>query len=543
MLHLTWQRWVTWWKSQSSLRQWAWTCVVVATILGSSYRLTGIRASLQFLGDQGRDAITAYEILQGDLVLLGPTTSVGSMYLGPLYYYFMAPWLLLAQYDPIGPALAVAVLGILTIPALYVMGRDWVDERAAVIATLLYASAPVVVEYVRFSWNPNPAPIVMLVMMWASWRAWRGKPSWWIVTIVMGIILIQLHYVALLAVIPAGLLWLCDVARTLKDKQWSRLKWLLGMVAVGLGLLLVAMSPLIAFDIRQNGILRAGFTQFLEDRATTDKNVSDLPTWLRIWREQHGRGMHVLFEIWGGKDWTVYYRQLNTALLGVYMVVGAWAVMAARNRTERQGLVFLWVVLWSSILGLAWYSGSVYHHYISYLFPISYLATGVVIVTVAKRLPWRLGVLPAAALILYMSWLSVLPGSLRYLRPMSWDIDDYRVTSEQILRTLPPRVLYTVANLSDIRDYRGLSYRYFLTRSNHPPVPFHQESTAEWLVIVADTPRDPERVMASPTYEVSSFPKGQYFIQDIPNGPRIYYVERAPAAPTNETNPTEQTSL
>lgn len=527
MWQASWKSWQAWWRAQSALRQWALVCVVVATVLGATYRLTGIRGTLQFLGDQGRDAIIAYEILHGDVVLLGPTTSVGSMYLGPLYYYFMAPWLLLAQYDPIGPALAVAWLGILTIPALYWMGREWVGERAAVIATLMYASAPVVAEYARFSWNPNPAPIVMLVMMWAVWKAWNGKVWWWVLAIGMGIVLIQLHYVALLAVLPSALMWLFDLVRAVRERHWTRVRWLLGMIVIGVTMLAVALSPLIVFDVRTDGLLRQGFAQFLADRSSLDAETSSLPTWQRIWREQHGRAMHVLFEIWGGKDWIGWYRQLNTWLLAGYIAIAGWAVVRSQSSKQRQGIAFLALILVTNVLGLAWYSGTVYHHYISFLFPLSYLATGVVIATLARKVPWRLGVVPAAALLLYVSWLSVRPDSLRYLLPLGWDVDDYRVTSAQILRTLPPQGSYTLANLSDVRDYRGLSYRYFLTRSTHPPVPFHQEHTAEWLVIVAENPRNPDDVLASPAYEVSSFPKGQYFIQDIPNGPRIYYVEHA----------------
>ena len=55
-------------------------------------RLYKIEDYMTFLGDQGRDVLIVYNILHGHLTLLGPTSSVGGFFLGPFYYYFMAPF-------------------------------------------------------------------------------------------------------------------------------------------------------------------------------------------------------------------------------------------------------------------------------------------------------------------------------------------------------------------------------------------------------------------------------------------------------------------
>ena len=52
-----------------------------------------------FLGDQGRDAIIIKRMLTFEhLPAIGAPTSVGQVYLGPFYYYFIAPWLLLFKF-------------------------------------------------------------------------------------------------------------------------------------------------------------------------------------------------------------------------------------------------------------------------------------------------------------------------------------------------------------------------------------------------------------------------------------------------------------
>src|SRR3972149_9953213 len=93
-------------------------------ILGALLRLYKIDQYMTFLGDEGRDAIIVRRLLvYGDPILVGPGTSIGNMYLGPLYYYLMAPALFLAGFSPVGPALQIAILGIITIGFVWWIGR------------------------------------------------------------------------------------------------------------------------------------------------------------------------------------------------------------------------------------------------------------------------------------------------------------------------------------------------------------------------------------------------------------------------------------
>src|SRR6266699_294743 len=94
-------------------------------ILASFLRLYRIQDYMTFLGDEGRDALVAYNILHGHFTLLGPTASVGGFYFGPIYYYFLAPALFLANYNPVGPAIMVALFGIATVFFVYKLGKEF----------------------------------------------------------------------------------------------------------------------------------------------------------------------------------------------------------------------------------------------------------------------------------------------------------------------------------------------------------------------------------------------------------------------------------
>src|SRR3989338_5083451 len=83
-------------------------------LLASFLRLYRLSDYMTFLGDEGRDVLVVKHLLEGDLVGLGPTASVGGFFTGPIYYYFMAPFLWLFKLDPVGPAVMVALFGIAT---------------------------------------------------------------------------------------------------------------------------------------------------------------------------------------------------------------------------------------------------------------------------------------------------------------------------------------------------------------------------------------------------------------------------------------------
>jgi len=518
-----WKKYAAWWQHQDTVAQWQIFGVLIATVLGAAYRLAYLPETLQFLGDQGRDAIIAYGILHGDFTLVGPSTSVGSMFLGPLYYYFMAPWLLLSGFNPLGPAYAIAFIGILTVPLMYVVGKKLIGGAPAFLATLLYTFAPYVLVYTRFSWNPNPAPIITLAMLYAGWKAWKGSAWWWVGVALGWLIMIQLHYVALLSAVPFGLFWLFDLRRSLQAKDQARLLILGKTLLASLGLLFLSLVPLILFDFRFHHVIVKGFVDFLDGDPTAEK----LPLAQRVtafFREHQGRGMHVLFEIWGA-EWTQWYRQINSSLLSAYGLFLALLWPWYRRSKFHSGFWLIVLFFLTSLSGLATYSGTLHHHYITYLYPISYYVSGLVMYSMVKNLRW-LGVVLASLLFIYISWIQVQPAQMSYLQPMGWQITDMKRVAKIIQDRLPKDKTYTLASLSEFRDYRGMNYRYFLVASDHPPVALEEFAQADLLVVVAENPTQPELVLNSPAYEIQDYPRGGWEKIDLENGPSLYFIGR-----------------
>src|SRR3990167_4442793 len=104
---------------------------------GAFLRLYRIDEYMIFLADQGRDAMVVRRLLvNADPILVGPGTSVGNMYLGPIYYYLMAPALWLANYSPVGPSVMVALFGVATIFFLWYFARRLFGVWGAAIAAI-----------------------------------------------------------------------------------------------------------------------------------------------------------------------------------------------------------------------------------------------------------------------------------------------------------------------------------------------------------------------------------------------------------------------
>lgn len=522
-----WLRYQAWWQRQSQLQQWGWVSLVAATVLGSALRLTNLGVSMQFQADQGRDALIAYGILHGDVALVGPSTSVGSMFLGPIYYYFMAPFLGLAGYNPVGPTLAVAVIGILTIPLLFWVARQWLGSAVATLSVLLYMAAPWVVEFTRFSWNPNPAPAVSLLLWWSAWKALNGQPRWWALVGFWFAVLIQLHYVALLAIVPVGLLWLWQVGMSIRQSHWKALRQDLLWSFVAAVILLASFAPLVIFDLRFNGLIRSGFSSFFQ---STDKpDVAIVDKLQGVWRSHFSRARYVLGQFWGGKDSVSFYRPLIR--YSVFGAIGVWLLWGRRlwQRGESKIWIYLSLIVWTSMLGLGWYSGEVYVHYVSYLFPIvPLLAAGIILEL--RHVPF-LGIIFSSLVWVVLLTGAMQPSSQKFLKPAGWQYTNMQDIAQLILSEVPGEKTYSLALLSEIRDYRGMNYRYFLTTEGRAPVDFAAANQADILVVVAENPDTPDEVLNSPVYEIATFPKGQYRVVVPAFGPKIYIIERAVALP------------
>lgn len=492
------------------LQKYAPAIVVALTLIGGGLRFYNLRGTLQFLGDQGRDALILHRLLiEKDPVFIGPVTSVGNMYLGPGYYYFVLPFFALSYPSPMGPVYMMAFLGTMTITLMYFLGKEMVGERAALFASFLFTFSWTFIENSRFSWNPNPAPIVSLIMVWATYQAWRKNPKYWVLVSVAFSFLIQLHYMTLLSLGSAGVVWLFSV-----KKYWNS-KWRKIFFASTVGsvlFFLISLTPLILFDIRHDFLNAHAFYDIIFGKNDQIRGGSQL---LRIIKETHGRSMQILFD-----TLTTNIRWLNSILVLIVAGVIGKILVASRKTQLYHGKIVIFIWLLIGILGTSVYQSSVFDHYISFLFPVAVLTLGIIL---DEILQWKFGTI---VVVLFLGW-GILANVQRYrYQTVGWGIDEIQSLSQKILDTVQPGEKYNVVLLAEHGDIDAMNYRYFLTVSNNPPLIKERFGETDTLFIINED-KKLKKVTDSPVYEIVVFPnKTPSEVWEIPNGPEVTVLRR-----------------
>lgn len=505
------------------LRHWPTILIVVLTLVGAFLRLWKFEDTLLFLGDQGRDALIVADIFrERDPVFIGPVTSVGNMYLGPLYYYFMLPFLWLSYPSPIGPAYGVALLGIATIPLVFYVTKRIFGLRVAAIAAFLLTFNSAAIHLSRYSWNPNPEPFVAVLWLYFLIRAAQGKLWSWFWVAVCIAVFMQLHYVALITAGASGIVWLLQVISLWKQKKLIQL---IRPTLAAIAIVLVFQLPLVLFDIRHDGLNLKALQNIISGEDAFAPKYGQLPYVQHILEEARGRAALIVTQLLFGA------KQTNGVLLALVVLISA-GVMTFNEKSKKarssMSIVLITIVL--SIVALSFYKNDVYTHYIAFLIPPLVILYGYVLGTLS-RLNRYIQFVISAFMIFYVI------GSLQLLnwRPVGPSLSKLRRVAESIHGQLEPGERYALLLMAEYKDTYGMNYRYFLSvdPQKRPVEPEELPNISKMIVIQEDMKI--ESPLTVPLYELEVFdvasPSATWDVD--PEGPRIFVLEKH----TNQTEP------
>lgn len=452
-------------------KNWLLILIIVLAVILRGYRIADY---MEFLGDQGRDVVIVSRFLkQGDLMAIGPQTSVGNMYLGPWYYYLMAPSLLLAGFNPVGPAIMVMLLGVATVWLVWKVASEWFDQGVGLVAALLTAVSPVLIYYSIFSWNPNIMPFFALLSIWCTWRVWQSGEYRKMPLLAFSLAMaLNSHYLGFLLLPPAGLFCLLALRR---NKKTVSQKEFWAWVGFSLVVFLVLMSPLVFFDLKhQFGNFNA-FKKFFVVRQET-VNIK----WYK--------GLIVLPTIVGQVFNNILARK--DLLVSPLLFLLAFLTVLIKNRKNRA----LWfIVFWFGfgVLGLANYKQHVYAHYFGFLYPLSLM-----ILALFFR-SWRRLTLPLFFLTLV-------------LMVANWH--GFRSPNSQLTRTR--EIAQLISDRSNGEDFAlalvaeqnyDPPYRYFLELKNAPLVDLHKKIPEQLFVVCEPWGKVNCNPIGHPQWEIAAF--------------------------------------
>ena len=352
--------------------------LIAILLIATLFRLWRIDEYLPFLGDEGRDVRVVTRFLKDfDLMFIGPRTSIGDMYLGPLYYYFIAPWLGIFNFSPTGPAVSVALTGIATIGFIYYVAKEWFGKTAAIVSSFLYAISPTVINLSKHSWNPNIMPFFALLCVYSMWRVWKHKEyKWLLVAGVSFAFVLQSHYLGLLLLPTLGILWVLGLL-DVRSKSHVRSRFFV-LSFLSFCIFLILMSPLFLFDIKHNWQVTRSMTVFFTHRQETisARPWNAIPDIWPLWRN------NVVTDLLTGMQKGVLplIAALSTA---IYSVQYVWR---NKRRLNPGVLTILWIVV--GMIGLGSLKQNIFSHYFGFLFPAPFLLLGSMAQSLWGKFKW-----------------------------------------------------------------------------------------------------------------------------------------------------------
>lgn len=478
--------------------------VFLILLVGAVLRLYRIDEYMTFLGDEGRDVIVVRRFLVDfDLILVGPGTSIGNMYLGPLYYYMMAPALWLANYLPVGPAIQIAILGVITIGFVYYIGKEWFCKAAGYAASFLFAISPTVIKHSRSSWNPNIMPFFALLTIYSVWQFWKKhKWGWLIVAGISYAWVLQSHYLGLLLLPVIGLFWLLTQVSIWKDRKERRKSLIYSFI--GLFIFLVLMSPLVIFDARHGWRNFGAMHEFFAKRQTT---ISARP-WTAI-PELPELVEEASTSLTAAKDKEVG-RRTAIGLIGGLVVL---LITGYRRLKERELSAYFLLLVWLGVafIGFGVYKQEIYDHYYGVIFAAPFLLMGGLIGDIKNWAVEKGGPLKLAILGVLVFVVAALAVTNFKANPLKEDPNRQLQRTKDVAARMVEEAGDEKFNIAVIaeRNYEG-AYQYFLEKWNAPFVIIDpqraDETITEQLFVVCEY-EDSQKCQptSNPKAEIANF--------------------------------------
>ncbi len=485
--------------------------IVLIMLVSAILRFYKIDQYMTFLGDEGRDALMIKRILTtGDIPLIGPPTSIGNMYLGPLYYYMMTIPMAIFWLNPVAAAGMVAVIGTLTVGLIYYLSRVWFGKLSAIVAAILYSLSPVTITYSRASWNPNPAPFFALLAIIGIYLSRKSRNFYWLILTGGSLaFLVQMHYLALILIPVIGVLWVYELI-TIRYKKAKSQNLFYGTVwAVVLFLLL--MSPLAIFDLKHNFMNYRAVKTFFTDRQET-VNLNILNTF--------GRTIPIYKDSLIGRYLTAE-NPIATPIVSLILLIpilwGSYFLIKKKLIKWEVDSLALWLGI--GLLGLSLYKRAIFDHYLGFLNPVPYLLlAGLIFIT-----PNRFKYILASLILITLGWLNIQKSPLN--NPPNNQLNRTQDIAKFIIKKSDGKP-FNFALLS--KNNYDAAYQFYLDVYGHKPMVVPFDITDQLFVVCEDQICQP---VGHPKQEISHFGWSQIESEQVVEGVKIYKLIHNPNQP------------
>jgi len=200
-----------------------------------------------FLIDQGRDMMDVGNIVfNHKLTLIGPYTSLGGVFQGPLYYYLLAIPTAILNGDPIGTLFTMVLISLSTIIFIYLSVSKLFGKTQAIFASFLFAISPEAAAAATYVWNPHPMWFLVTLYAVFLYLGIYRKPKCQLV--LFPTIFLMFHFQTALGVflLIATLFYIVIFKRKALNKKYLSYSFLIG---------LIFLLPQVLFELRHDFLM------------------------------------------------------------------------------------------------------------------------------------------------------------------------------------------------------------------------------------------------------------------------------------------------
>lgn len=448
-----------------------------------------------FLGDQGRDAIIIKRIITGEhFPAIGPPSSVGQVYLGPFYYYFIAPWLLFFNFNPLGLAFGVCFFSSLFIIVNYLIVKELFDQKTALISSTLVAFSFVLIDLSRFSWNPNLLPLFSLINLYFFIKSL--KTHRWYYFGLTGAFLsfcLQLHYVFLFSLPGFFLIYLFSFKRNRVNLKTSILNFSILLTAFFL-----SSSPLLIFDLRHNFLNTKNFLNLIsQSRSDLTQKISNF------------------LESFFALNQFSFNFEMNKLL--AYSLIFFLSLLTIVFVKKEDSLKYFLVTLLFSLIFMSFFSGKKHPHYFASLYPLYFVIIANFFSFFSDSNFGKATIFAFVAGFIFLNF-----QKYPYFRFQGDNqINKSRRVAFKIKENVK-REKFTITSLPE--QYSDSTYRYFLEIWDKKPIEKNSLEKADELFVVCEG--ECSTIIGNPQWDIAYFAPTKIIGQWEINNTKIYKLIR-----------------
>lgn len=408
------------------------------------------------------------------VIWIGMTNSSG-ISLGPLWIYFTSLFLLIGRSDPLVLAYVSVAIGVLTTLVVFIAGKMMFNFRVGLIASLLYATLPLIVFYDQRSWNNTVTPLMSISLLLMLFLTKRSA-KWWIgVTFFFG-----LMFHTQITVFPyffiAAFLFIKKIRRISKR-----------VIFISVLVFFIMYSPLIAFDYFHKGSNIKSLLRFNNNKESVITLQQRLPDHLLAFTETIAR-------IWYLTPGAVNVDENNWGCTSISKNGVSKSVDLTSTRTHPLPIVSaisLLLIIWFLLKPSTWKSSNYrllavsiislsasflilpippLEYYLLPIFPLLVLLPAIIVGQLKGK--WRLLSLSSVIIVVILGINTVLQSKA------DLGIGNQKKIIEQVMKTIGNQP-FALSEEGGCRKYAG--WRYLFKAYGNTPVKSSIDSTFGWM--------------------------------------------------------------